>query len=88
MARLESVDNKFGYGFSGFLLNIAKTTKESLDAATGYGGWLKKTGGEGDFGSWLNGYINKRLDVEVSVRVVHEVAKPFYTISKLPEEFA
>jgi hypothetical protein len=22
------------------------------------------------------------------VRVVHEVAKPFYTLSKLPEEFA
>jgi hypothetical protein len=85
---LESVQSKFGYGFSGLLHGVVKAVKESLDASSGYGAFLKKNQREGDLKIWMGEYLNREKNTDESVRVVHEVAKPFYSISKLPDKFA
>lgn len=42
MAKMESNQGKFGCGYKGVLVNIAKTLQESLEKTIGYGMWLKK----------------------------------------------
>lgn len=88
MVRLEAIPNKFGYGFSGLLHDVVKAVKESLDANAGYGAYLKKNGRDGDLKVWMGEYLCRERNTLEPVRVVHEVAKPFYSLSKLPERFA
>lgn len=78
-------EGKSGCGFSGVLIQITTILKESLDSDTGYGGWLKKTQAVGDLATWLNDFLSKKKEGEEKIRVVHEVAKPFYSLSKLPD---
>lgn len=54
LVRLEAVYNKFGYGFSGLLHSIIKALKESFDANSGYGAFLKKGQREGELKVWIN----------------------------------
>ena len=69
------------------MTNIVISLKESLDSDTGYGGWLKKSKSEGDLGTWLNDFIKNKKEEEPKIRVVHEVAKPIYSMSKLTSIF-
>lgn len=87
LGRVHLGEGKTGCGFSGMLVHLVTVLKQSIDTETGYGGWLAKTGALGDLGSWVNEFSAKKKEGEESMRVVHEVAKPFYHISKLPEEF-
>ena len=57
--------------------------KESLDENTGYGAWLKQNKAEGDIKNWLTEFLEKKKGGEVKIRVVHEVTKPCYSLSKL-----
>lgn len=62
---------KFGYGFSGLLRGVVKAVMESCDAGAGYGGYLKKSGREGEPRSWMSEYLSRERNAEEAVRVVH-----------------
>jgi hypothetical protein len=85
---MQAVPSKFGCGFSGLLHGVVKALADSLETGTGYGAYLKKNGREGDLKTWTGEYLGKQKEVGEAVRVVHEVAKPFYSMSKLPDKFA
>ncbi len=40
-------------------MNVVTAVKESFDSGSGYGGWLRRTQAEGDFGNWVNEFLSK-----------------------------
>ncbi len=65
-----------------------KAVADSIDAGAGYGGFLKRNGRDGEVRTWMGEYLSRERNAVEAVRVVHEVAKPFYSLSKLPDKFA
>lgn len=89
LVKAESKQGKFGCGYKGAVNNIATSLQESLTSGSGFGGWLREKGKDGQVSTWLSSHLGKGTPPPSrNIAVVHEVTKPQYNLTELPKVFA
>lgn len=80
LMRKESEKGKINCGYSGFLNNLCTHIKSLIKSETVIGGLIK--GNQSDLLELMDNYLkNKQVETNEGFLVVHDVAKPHYSIS-------